>query len=62
VLHALHTNELPFVNGGEHLDVPEVPTALSLGYIVVVLAVTTLLSLWADRRRRQLAAPTRKDT
>ncbi|GMA26074.1 hypothetical protein GCM10025864_38330 [Luteimicrobium album] len=61
VLHALHTNELPFVNGGEHVDVPEISTAVSLGYIVVVLAVTTLLSLWADRRRRELAAPTRKD-
>jgi tellurite resistance protein TerC len=51
VLHALHTNELPFVNGGEHVDVPEISTAVSLGYIVVVLGVTTVLSLWADRRR-----------
>jgi tellurite resistance protein TerC len=50
VLHALHTNELPFVNGGEHVDVPEISTAVSLAYIVVVLAVTTVLSLWADRR------------
>jgi tellurite resistance protein TerC len=62
VLHALHTNELPFVNGGEHVDVPEISTAVSLGYIVVVLAITTLLSLWADRRRREPAAPTRKDS
>ncbi|MGC5166162.1 TerC family protein [Luteimicrobium sp. DT211] len=61
VLHALHTNELPFVNGGEHVDVPEVSTAVSLGYIVVVLALTTVLSLWADRRRRELADPLRKD-
>ncbi len=34
VLHALHTNELPFLNGGEHFDVPEIPTLLSLGVIV----------------------------
>ncbi|PJI85444.1 TerC family protein [Luteimicrobium subarcticum] len=56
VLHALHTNELPFVNGGEHVDVPEVSTALSLGYIAVVLTVTTVLSLWVDARRQRAAA------
>ena len=27
VLHALHTNELPFINGGEHFDVPGDPDA-----------------------------------
>ena len=26
VLHALHENELPFINGGEHVAVPEIPT------------------------------------
>ncbi len=26
VLHALHENELPFINGGEHVPVPEIPT------------------------------------
>ncbi len=31
VIHALHTNELPFVNGGEHITaIPEIPTWLSL--------------------------------
>ena len=34
VLHALHTNELPFINGGERFDVPEIPTLVSLGVIV----------------------------
>ena len=61
VLHALHTNELPFVNGGEHLDVPEVSTALSLAYIVVVLTVTTVLSLWADRRRSRLGGASARE-
>ncbi|AVM64301.1 MULTISPECIES: TerC family protein [Dietzia] len=45
VLHALHENNLPFINGGEHVDVVEVPTLLSLGVIVVVLVVTIVASL-----------------
>lgn len=55
LLHALHVNELPFINGGEHVDVPEVPTSLSLVFIVVVLAVTTVASLIAERRRERAA-------
>jgi tellurite resistance protein TerC len=52
VIHALHTNELPFVNGGRHvLAVPEIPTWLSLIVIVGTLAVTTVASLARDRRR-----------
>ena len=31
LLHALHENELPFINGGEHVNVPEIPIAVSLG-------------------------------
>ncbi len=31
VLHALHENELPFINGGEHVEwAPEIPIWLSL--------------------------------
>ncbi|HPB72231.1 MAG TPA: TerC family protein [Phycicoccus sp.] len=50
LLHALHTNELPFINGGEHVNVPEIPIAVSLGAIVVILGVTTIASLWKSRR------------
>ncbi|MBM6403807.1 TerC family protein [Phycicoccus sp. CSK15P-2] len=50
VLHALHENDLPFVNGGENVPVPEIPIAVSLGAIVVILGVTTALSLWRTRR------------
>ena len=50
VLHALHTNEVPFVNGGQHVAVPEISTATSLVVIVVVLAVTTAASLLRTRR------------
>lgn len=49
VLHALHENELPFINGGEHVPVPEIPTLLSLAVIVVTLVITTVLSLMKTR-------------
>jgi len=50
VLEALHTNELPFINGGEHVGwAPEVPTWLSLVFIIGVLAVTTVASLAKSR-------------
>jgi tellurite resistance protein TerC len=50
VLHALHENELPFINGGEHVDVPDIPSLLSLAVIIVTLAVTAIASLVASRR------------
>ncbi|MGR6964959.1 TerC family protein [Geodermatophilus sp. URMC 61] len=53
LIHALHENELPFVNGGEHVTViPEVPTWLSLTVILATLVVTTVASLVKDRRDR----------
>ena len=50
VLHALHENELPFINGGEPVHVPEISALLSLGVIIVTLAVTTVASLLASRK------------
>ncbi len=55
VLHALHENELPFINGGEHVKVPEIPTLLSLGVIVVILSVTAVISLTVSSRRERAA-------
>ncbi|MCF6378931.1 TerC family protein [Nocardioides KLBMP 9356] len=51
--HALHENELPFINGGEHLDYPwlEIPIWLSLVVIVATLAVTAALSLFVSSRQ-----------
>jgi tellurite resistance protein TerC len=50
VFHALHENELPFLNGGEHVPwAPDVPILVSLGAIVAILAVTTIASLIASR-------------
>ncbi|MDF2830396.1 MAG: Integral rane protein TerC [Mycobacterium sp.] len=55
VLHALHENELPFINGGEHVAVPEIPTLASLGVIIVTLAITTAASLWKTRKDDKVA-------
>jgi tellurite resistance protein TerC len=65
VLHAMHENELPFINGGEHITwAPEIPILVSLGAIVVILGVTTVLSLWASSRasRNELDEDSRADT
>ncbi|MCX6463408.1 MAG: TerC family protein [Pseudonocardiales bacterium] len=45
VLHALHENALPFVNGGQPVPVYEISTGLSLAVIVGVLAITVVASL-----------------
>ncbi len=51
ILHAMHENELPFINGGEPLTwAPEIPIWLSLVVILAILAVTAVLSLWASSR------------
>ncbi|GAA1486314.1 TerC family protein [Brachybacterium fresconis] len=55
ILHALGTNELFFVAGGEPLDVPEVSTGLSLTVIITVLVVTVLVSLLSPKGRAQAA-------
>jgi tellurite resistance protein TerC len=52
VLHAMHENTLPFINGGEPVSwAPDIPIWVSLLVIVGTLAVTTVASLLADRRR-----------
>ena len=51
ILHAMHENELPFVNGGHHIGwAPDIPIWLSLVVIVGTLVVTTVLSLMASRK------------
>jgi tellurite resistance protein TerC len=62
VIHALHTNELPFVNGGEHVTlIPEVPTGISLAVILATLVVTTVASLVRSRRDRRERVPSGVD-
>lgn len=55
VLHALHENTLPFVNGGEPVHVPQIPTLLSLAVIIVTLVITTVASLWKTRADNKAA-------
>jgi tellurite resistance protein TerC len=60
MLHALHENALPFVNGGEPVTAaPDLPISVSLGAIVVILGATTTASLWKTRREasRDVSAP-----
>ena len=53
ILHALHENELPFVNGGEHVGwAPDIPIWVSLVVILGTLVVTAVASLAYDRRQR----------
>jgi tellurite resistance protein TerC len=50
VFHALHVNELPFINGGEHVEwAPEIPIWFSLLFIGATIAVATVASLLKTR-------------
>jgi tellurite resistance protein TerC len=50
VLHAMHENELPFINGGHHISwAPEIPIWVSLGVIILTLGITTAASLRKSR-------------
>ena len=52
LLHALHENEVPFINGGASVHVPEIPTLLSLAVIVLTLLITMVASLIKTRYDR----------
>jgi tellurite resistance protein TerC len=46
VFHAMHENELPFINNGEHIEwAPEISTVTSLLVIVGSMAIATIASL-----------------
>ena len=59
VLHALHENEVPFINGGHHVEwAPEIGTWTSLAFIALAMVVATMASLirmWVDHRSGRLA-------
>jgi tellurite resistance protein TerC len=55
ILEALHTNSLPFLNGGEPLHVPTVGIELSLAVIIGVLVITTVASLVKVKRHPEAA-------
>lgn len=60
ILHALHKNTLPFINGGNYVNVPEISTAMSISVIGLVLLITTVASL--IRTRGRAGAPAREDS
>jgi tellurite resistance protein TerC len=49
ILHALHENNLPLINDGEHVPVVEISTGLSLTVIIGVLLVTVLASIYSPK-------------
>jgi tellurite resistance protein TerC len=51
ILHAVHVNELPFINGGEPFTrAPDISIGQSLAVIIVILSVTTVASLLKSRK------------
>jgi tellurite resistance protein TerC len=57
VFHALHENELPFLNGGEHiLWAPDIGTWESLIVIVAAMAVAVIASVFKLRQDNKQAA------
>ncbi|ROS61917.1 tellurite resistance protein TerC [Frigoribacterium sp. PhB160] len=60
LFHALHVNEVPFINGGQPVEwVPEIPIWFSLSFILATIAVATVLSLAKVRRdgKREISLP-----
>lgn len=55
ILHALHENTLPFINDGEHVNVVEVSTGVSLSVILGVLVVTILASIFSPKGKAKNA-------
>ncbi|MFY9714213.1 MAG: TerC/Alx family metal homeostasis membrane protein [Microbacterium sp.] len=54
ILHALHENELPFINGGQHVEwVPDIDNMVSLGVILASMTVATIASLISSSRERR---------
>ncbi len=54
VFHALHTNEVPFINGGNPVEwVPDIPIWVSLLVILGTLGITTVASLIAAKGRSE---------
>lgn len=51
ILHALHENNLPFINRGEPVHVIEISTGTSLMVIVGILIITVLASLFSPKGR-----------
>jgi tellurite resistance protein TerC len=48
ITHAMHVNELLFINGGQHIEwAPNIDSITSLGVIVASIAVSAIVSVIA---------------
>ncbi|WP_197220576.1 MULTISPECIES: TerC/Alx family metal homeostasis membrane protein [Bacteria] len=58
ILHAMHENELPFINGGKPIEwAPDINNWVSLGVIFASMAVATVASLVASSREKKRKQP-----
>ncbi|MDQ1130413.1 TerC family protein [Microbacterium sp. SORGH_AS_0888] len=58
LLHALHVNEVPFINGGQGVAwAPEIPIWFSLLFIGATIAIATVASLAKTRRDARREEP-----
>jgi tellurite resistance protein TerC len=55
ILHALHENNVAFINDGQPVNVVEISTGLSLSVILGVLVVTVVASLFSRKGKAQTA-------
>ncbi|WP_433370093.1 TerC family protein [Actinoplanes sp. CA-142083] len=53
ILHAMHENNVPFINDGEPIHAAEISTGLSLAIIVSILLITVVVSLLSPKGRAQ---------
>jgi tellurite resistance protein TerC len=61
IMEALHSNSLPFLNGGQPIHaVPEIPTWLSLVVIVVSIGTASIASVLKMKELEQQAAESSK--
>ena len=58
ILHALHENNVPFINDGEHVNVVEISTPVSLSVILGVLVLTVIASLLSPKGKAVNASAT----
>ncbi|WP_181781280.1 TerC family protein [Pseudonocardia pini] len=58
ILHALHENNVPFINDGEPVPVVEISTPVSLSVIIGVLVITVIASLLSPKGKAVNASST----
>ncbi len=55
ILHAMHENNLSFLNGGQGFNVPDIGIGVSLGVIAGTITITVIASLVASKSRNRAA-------